>query len=364
MDELKREVAELKRQLQEAERAAVASDVAQRLHGIEGELPATPLGPLPTAEVEIEGVPARALLDTGSPVTIVDLTFVVEALAKKRDATQTPADWIAAVETRFTPPVVLLKSYGGQELPLVGQIKVTLARSNYTVEATIQVQKDAPVTLLVGTDLQSQLGFMFLAQDGGQTSYLLQRAPSTDADVVRLLDAIRLPPQHMRMVRAQAVNGEGTTLFQPLKEMAKRHGLQVGDAVVEPDPDGKVTLIIENRGHHSVDLPESCVLGSIYPIERVYPDDIQQPNRKTIRYAITDWEVPGEDDIGRLQQIVEAVGLKDSKLSPPEQQKLIDVIHQYQDLFALDSSELGTTDLVTHSIHTGDHQPIRQPICP
>ena len=57
VDELKREVAELKRQFQEAERAAVVSDVAQQLHGIEGELPATPLGPLPTAEVEIEGIP-------------------------------------------------------------------------------------------------------------------------------------------------------------------------------------------------------------------------------------------------------------------------------------------------------------------
>ena len=32
----------------------------------------------------------------------------------------------------------------------------------------------------------------------------------------------------------------------------------------------------------------------------------------------------------------------------------------YVDLFALDPSELGTTDVVTHSIDTGDHRPVRQ----
>ena len=33
-----------------------------------------------------------------------------------------------------------------------------------------------------------------------------------------------------------------------------------------------------------------------------------------------------------------------------------------QDVFALDSSELGTTELVTHSIDTGQHHPIKQPL--
>ena len=31
-------------------------------------------------------------------------------------------------------------------------------------------------------------------------------------------------------------------------------------------------------------------------------------------------------------------------------------------MFALTSSELGSTDLVTHSIETGSHSPIRQPV--
>jgi len=36
------------------------------------------------------------------------------------------------------------------------------------------------------------------------------------------------------------------------------------------------------------------------------------------------------------------------------------IIRKYEDVFAEDNSRLGCTDLVTHSIDTGDAQPIKQ----
>ena len=41
---------------------------------------------------------------------------------------------------------------------------------------------------------------------------------------------------------------------------------------------------------------------------------------------------------------------------------LRELVEEYSDIFALDSTELGTTELVTHSIDTGDSHPIRQPL--
>ena len=38
------------------------------------------------------------------------------------------------------------------------------------------------------------------------------------------------------------------------------------------------------------------------------------------------------------------------------------MVTQYADVFALDSSELGTTDVVEHHIHTGDSPPVRQAV--
>ena len=91
--------------------------MATRLHGIEAPAAAakTRLGPVLTTTVSVEGAPAQAMIDTGSPVTIVDLDFLVQALAKKHDNQQTPSEWMKAVEQRFEPPGVPLKSYGGAE---------------------------------------------------------------------------------------------------------------------------------------------------------------------------------------------------------------------------------------------------------
>ena len=45
-------------------------------------------------------------------------------------------------------------------------------------------------------------------------------------------------------------------------------------------------------------------------------------------------------------------------MSPGEQQKLKLLPTSSAHVFALDPSKLGTTDLVMHSINTGEHKPI------
>ena len=51
-----------------------------------------------------------------------------------------------------------------------------------------------------------------------------------------------------------------------------------------------------------------------------------------------------------------------SHLSDEDCKSLKILLTSYVDVFALDSSELGTTQLVTHSIDTGQHRPIKQQI--
>ena len=49
-------------------------------------------------------------------------------------------------------------------------------------------------------------------------------------------------------------------------------------------------------------------------------------------------------------------------LSDEDREPLKVLLTSYVDVFALDSSELGTTQLVTHSINTGQNKPIKQPV--
>ena len=50
----------------------------------------------------------------------------------------------------------------GDELKIVRQLTATISKEGYTCAATVLVQKDAPLDLLLGTDLQTQLGFLYL----------------------------------------------------------------------------------------------------------------------------------------------------------------------------------------------------------
>ena len=120
------------------------------------------LGPTLTSEVLFGGCPVTALLDTGSPSTIVSLDFLLETLAKQRAPEETPQEWRARIESRMEPPSIPLCSYGGQRLNMVCQTSVSIIRGRRTVTAKVQVQKGAPVRLLIGTDLLPRVGFMLL----------------------------------------------------------------------------------------------------------------------------------------------------------------------------------------------------------
>lgn len=95
------------------------------------------LGPTPTVEVLFEGVPTRALLDTGSPVTIVSLNFVLQALAKQRKESQTPAEWEQEVKPRLSTPKPMLQNYGGGNLDVIRQTSANISRENYACNAMV-----------------------------------------------------------------------------------------------------------------------------------------------------------------------------------------------------------------------------------
>ena len=114
-----------------------------------------------------------------------------------------------------------------------------------------------------------------------------------------------------------------------------------------------------------VALEKGTHLGTIRPIS-VWTPEVLQPEG-------TDSGIPGtepsstcsqvtryEDKNQRALKLLEALGLLEGKLSSPQVTELKALLQDYSDVFAPDDSELGCTDIVSHSINTGDHRPIRQ----
>ena len=169
-----------------------------------------------------------------------------------------------------------LRNYGGGRLPVVRQARLTISRSKYTLQAVVQVQRDAPARLLIGTDLLSKLGFHFTSADPDKASVDLlespdQLTPSSRPKVaeagqqasgtVALLQAARLPGRHGKLVRARVPEGHGhpVSFFEPSGELGRNMALP--EAVVEPGPDSCVMVVLENHGPDPLQLEEGEVLG-------------------------------------------------------------------------------------------------------
>ena len=142
----------------------VLDSVIARMHGVMSSFSTgnIQLGPVLTAEVSVEGEIIEALLDTGSPVTIIQLEALLEILAKQRHPDQTISEWRTTTESCLEPTSLILKNYSGDNLKIVRQKRILMSRPGYSTSAMVQVQSSALAKLLVGTDLLSRLGYFFV----------------------------------------------------------------------------------------------------------------------------------------------------------------------------------------------------------
>ena len=159
--EAEKRAAELREQLREVEMQISLEESSDVLHAMSASQagPISRLGPSVFAEISVNGVPATALVDTGSPATIISLEFVMRVMLAERKERQSPEQWRADTLKRFTFPDVSLRNYGGHPLDILSQTLLRLTRGNCTVDTAVLVQKGAPNQLLLGTDVQSRLGF-------------------------------------------------------------------------------------------------------------------------------------------------------------------------------------------------------------
>ena len=396
-------ITELKQELRKAELAA-AIETAGTLNTMEatGDSLGARLRPTVFAPIEVNGVTAKALLDTGSPATIVSLAFVLRMLAGERTPDQSLDQWKEATHQRFANPDLALNNYGGQRLSLIAQTELTLSQGDREVQAVVLVQKDAPNDLLLGTDLQPQLGFtLSLRKGGGKVVGLLGRGgdgtSTTDTEgaedrsnrsngaplvteeskqqsplpgEVRLLQPVKVPAGHQKLVRASVDSSveAGLLLFTPL---GGDKDLLMKDSAVELENDRFVTLVIQNYGTESVRLEKGVQLGVVARAElvttskgetttREEPDCVQET--KEASPSVQRPESDPDNKRERKAQLLALLDLNLGQLPLTAQQELETLLVSYSDVFALDSSELGTTDVVEHSINTGDHRPIRQPV--
>ena len=343
---------------------AAVNQATATLHGIKPENTdsGSRLGPTPTSEANLEGSPAKAFLDSGSPVSIVSLEFFIKACARNRKTEESPADWGKKVKQRFQRPALSLKNYGGGELHIVSEVECCLTRGDYTVKALLQVQKGAPVDLLLGTDILPGLGFFFLQKESDGRSVELLTKPDdmgrtigqepvdnpSDLDqpgptvrltteevaTVKMLQAAWIPARHSKLVRVtvdQNVASGSTLLFEPNLPQLHQKGITMSDALI--DNNKVATVIVQNQGVEPVILNQGYVMGYAHSTNVVTSlegeDDKLRPSVKAIQAS------------ARMEQLWKSLGINEVSLQQKDQAKLKELVEEYSELFALNSTELG-----------------------
>ena len=217
----------------------------------------TILGPTPTSEIFLDGTTTTALVDTGSPVSIVSMDFFLKAAAANRGQNQTPDAWGEAVRKRLNPSTMSLHSYGGTKLPIIGEAVCCLSVGHRMIHTQLQIQEKAPVELLLGTDTLYKLGFSLRHMDQGdlladtpEPHQNLRALAKPNAQIarqqdsksvststgatVKFIQAARVPAGHAKLIRAELQDGKitGDHVFEPALKSLHTRGLSMADAMV------------------------------------------------------------------------------------------------------------------------------------
>ena len=148
------------------------------------------------------------------------------------------------------------------------------------------------------------------------------------------------------------------------------------EALVSLDPANRFNLILENHGCEPVYLESGQELGQVGRVvvcSGQHNNDNDNVSLPPVHFLTTERladhedsnasvDIVNEQEKGRISRLFEALNIDESNLMADEAALLRELVREYSDIFVLDSMEFETTELVTHSIDTGDSHPIRQPL--
>ena len=237
------------------------------------------LGPSVTAEIHVNGVPTCALIDAGSPATVISLDFVLDVFVKGRPQGQSPGEWREAIMKAFGPQSMMLKAYSGHQLDVCYQVHVSLARGGQSTQAMILLQEGAPHDLLLGTDLQPKLGFALVAAEGTKLTDLItgEECPH----LTREQGTVKAGGGHQAPLPGPGGDGEvphgRTRSLKRTAELSQRtstvsqqnqvsgYGIE-GARAKSPSPGGASPLAPSSAGGPTVypsmgEQPEECLIG-------------------------------------------------------------------------------------------------------
>ena len=317
------------------------------------------IGSLLEVEVNIEGVPVKALLDTGAQSTIISRS-TLHSIVKHLQECDQPVP-------RLELPTARLYGKdgekGGKALYITAQVPLVVSLGSNSVTVPVFVQPDSEQACLLGMNALPLLGIE-VRQSNGTLILPSELKPGnssrTTISRISLLTSAVVPSHKGCVVHAEICNpdmalSDGDFLFEPNQKVLGSRGLSALECLVTVEQ-GKVSLPVDNFQEFTAHLDAGEEIGVLRPCDSSLISSHSTSPPPSTAAVVKTMDPPPE----RMSRLLQELQLPFDKLSAEEGEQLQAAIYEFSDVFAVDDTELGCTDLVQHSIDTGNHPPIRQ----
>ena len=230
------------------------------------------VGPTLFLDLEIEGVPMEAVVDCGSPATIIFRSMLHEIARSLRRAGNPPP--------QISKPSI--KVYGkdrkksGHELVCTAQLEVTIQADGQSACVPMIVQPNSEQAYLLGTNATSLLGLRFLRANNKPLRAGTE--PKQSLTHVRLVRTISVLSQASKIVKAEieSIDRKGEhCVFEPDVDVMESSGLIIPDTVLTIGEKGRVYIPLQSKLHRGAEL---CV---IEPFVATTLDDVTRMCEKS-----------------------------------------------------------------------------------
>ena len=322
-------------------------------------------------KVEIAGVPAVGLVDTGA-----DITIMGSELFKKVAA-------VAGLKKRqFKLADKQPHTYDWHQFKLDGRLDLDVSFNDKTMHTPVYVKMDAYDDLLLSEGVCWQLGIVTYHSDmeSNQSNTVVDKPTLLTHSVrISLVDSVQLAPRSSTLtsVKLEAGDFSGPLLLEQTCHLAEQgyDGLEVAESLVHSSNDGIVKVLISNPSGATQKMKRGTWIGvasEAKPVECVTNKANFQP-REVVRSAApikepqdnvlpTVCSVQTTHEETHKQKLVQSVAEIGVNLPWQEKSKLYSLLCDYHDVFVLEEGERGETGLIQMNIDTGDATPRCQPV--
>lgn len=316
-------------------------EVAVPVQGVGNEVPPSVIqlnqvsGSCLYVKAEINKVPCKLLVDTGSPVCVLSAQIFRK---------------LGVEEGELQATNLSLHTADGNSLKIIGKVQVCINIGPHSFDQDVIIAELADLAGILGMDyleehdVEIHIGKKILKIKGHKVN--LEKKKSNTCAKVRLLDKTTIPACSEMLVEIRIVGkpvGPGGLLEST--NFVKNKGLFLAKSLVDTNNE-KLCLYLLNISEIPVKLSENTVIGYCNEV------DVVQDVKRSV-----DGDTKCENSLpDHLKHFVDNAS---DKLTDTEKGEIQNLLKDFADIFAAPGEPLGQADCATHTIDTGNHAPIK-----